>query len=136
LRHTPGHVIDLAPTLLEVAGGKRPETWDGKPVPPAPGKSLVPILAQDGAALHDSLWWLHEGNRALRAGDWKIVASGKDSPWELYDFRTDRSETRNLAAERPDKVRELAAAWTRQFEDYAALAARDAPPAERPRPKK
>ena len=125
LRHTPGHVIDLVPTILEVAGGKRSEPRGGQPVPPAPGKSLVPLFAKDGTVTHDSLWWLHEGNRALRAGDWKIVAAGKDSPWELYDLSTDRSETKDLAADRPDKVRPLAAIWTRQFEDYAVLAAKD-----------
>jgi arylsulfatase len=134
LRHTPGHVIDLVPTILEAAGGKRFETWEGQPVPPAPGKSLVSLFAKDGAVTHDSLWWLHEGNRALRAGRWKIVAAGKDSPWELYDLSSERSETRNLAADRPDRVRELAAIWTRQFEDYAALAARDVPPASKIKP--
>jgi arylsulfatase len=129
LRRTPGHVIDLVPTVLEVAGGKRAETWDGRPVPPAPGKSLVPLFARDGTVAHDSLWWLHEGNRALRVGNWKIVAAGKDSPWELYDLSSDRSEGKDLAKDRPEKVRELAARWTEQFEGYAALAARDLPPA-------
>jgi arylsulfatase len=128
LRHTPGHVIDLVPTVLEAAGGQRPERWGGQPVPPAPGKSLVPLFAKDGTAAHDSLWWLHEGNRALRAGDWKVVAAGKDSPWELYDLTSDRSETKNLARDRPDKVRELAAVWEKQFAAYAALAAQDLPP--------
>jgi arylsulfatase len=127
LRHTPGHVIDLVPTVLEAAGGKRFETWEGRPVPPAPGKSLVPAFARDVTVTRDSLWWLHEGNRALRVGDWKIVAAGKDSPWELYDLSSDRSETRNLAADRPEKVRELEALWTRQFEEYATLATKDAP---------
>jgi len=130
LRHTPGHLIDFVPTILEVAGGKRPEQWDGKPVPTPPGKSLVPVFAKDGTVTHDSLWWLHEGNRALRVGDWKIVAAGKDSPWELYDLAADRSETKNLAAEKPEKVRELAAMWTKQWDEYAALAAKDAPPAK------
>lgn len=136
LRHTPGHVIDFVPTVLEAAGGKRLQTWAGRPIPPAPGKSLVPLFAKDGTVAHDSLWWLHEGNRALRGGDWKIVAAGKDSPWELYDVRADRSETRNLAADRPDQVRRLAAIWTQQFESYAALAAQDAPPMPKPQPKK
>jgi arylsulfatase len=128
LRHTSGHVIDLVPTILEAAGGRRLERWQGRPVPPAPGKSLVPLFARDGTVAHESLWWLHEGNRALRAGNWKIVAAGKDSPWELYDLTSDRSETRNLGRDRPEKVRELAANWSRQYAEYSALAAQDLPP--------
>jgi arylsulfatase len=131
LRHAPGHVIDLVPTVLEVAGGKRPDRWEGKPVPPAPGKSLVPLFAKDAVIERGSLWWLHEGNRALRAGDWKIVAAGKDSPWELYDLSSDRSEGKNLAEAKPQKVRELAARWAEQFEEYCALAGRDLPPESR-----
>jgi arylsulfatase len=136
LRHTPGHVIDFVPTILEVAGGKRPVQVDGKPVPPAPGKSLVPVFAKDGAVKHDSLWWLHEGNRALRVGDWKIVAAGKDGPWELYDLSTDRAESKNLANEKPEKVREMAAIWTKEYEAYAALAKKEAPSEGKTKPKK
>ena len=119
------------PTILEV--GRRQaarEVGRASRCPPAPGKSLVPAFAKDGTVTRDSLWWLHEGNRALRVGDWKIVAAGKDSPWELYDLAADRSETKDLAQDKPEKVRELAALWTKQFEEYAALAAKDAPPAK------
>ncbi|MBX7104477.1 MAG: arylsulfatase [Gemmataceae bacterium] len=126
-RHTPGHVIDIVPTILDAAGCKPVATWHVQPVPPAPGKSLLPLFAKDGSVPRDSLWWLHEGNRALRVGDWKIVAAGKDSPWELYDLSSDRSESRNLAREKPDKVRELAALWTKQFQEYTALATKDIP---------
>ena len=136
VRHTPGHVIDVVPTILNAAGGQAPDQWDGKPVPPAPGKSLLPVFAKDGTVTHDSLWWLHEGNRALRVGDWKIVAAGKDSPWELYDLKADRCETNNLARQMPEKVRELAAMWTRQTAEYAALAAKDLPPGAKVRLKK
>jgi arylsulfatase A-like enzyme len=136
LRHTPGHVIDLVPTILDAAGGRVPDRWDGRPVPAAPGKSLVPAFARDGAVPRDSLWWLHEGNRAVRVGDWKLVAAGKDSPWELYDLKADRCETKDLARDKPEKVRELAAVWTRQFDESAALAARDLPPAAKVPPKK
>jgi len=125
MRHTPGHIIDLVPTILEAAGGKRFETWQDQPVPAPPGKSLLPVFAKDRGSLHDSLWWLHEGNRALHVGNWKIVAAGKETPWELYDMTSDRSESSNLAEEKPEKVRELAAIWTREFEEYAALAAKD-----------
>ena len=81
-------------------------------------------FAHDGTVLHDSLWWLHEGNRALRAGDWKIVAT-KDSAWELYDLSTDRAETKNLAAEKPEKVRELAALWEQQTQEISKTASRE-----------
>lgn len=127
LRTTPAHVVDLLPTLLEVAGSTRPEIWKGQPVPPPPGRSLVPLFTKDGAISHQTLWWLHEGNRALRAGNWKIVAAGTDSPWELYDLTRDRSEMKNLAATMPDTVRELAAEWQRQTEEYFALARQDLP---------
>jgi len=134
LRHTPAHLIDLAPTLLELAGGKRPATLEGQPVPPPPGRSLASLFAKDGTVKHDSLWWLHEGNRALRVGDWKIVSAGKDGDWELYDLASDRSEARNLAAAMPEKVRELAESWSRQTEAYFALArATTATPESKPK---
>jgi arylsulfatase len=127
LRHAPAHVIDLVPTILEVAGGKAPEALDGRPVPPAPGRSMRPLFEKDGPSPNESLWWLHEGNRALRSGPWKIVASGKDAPWELYDLSSDRSESRDLAERMPDKVRELEAAWKKQTEASFDLARKDLP---------
>jgi arylsulfatase len=136
LRHAPGHVMDLAPTILELAGGKWPEKREGQPAPPAPGKSLVSVFARDIPIERDSIWWLHEGNRALLAGNWKIVAAGKNSPWELYDLTSDRSETKNLAKEKPDKVRELAAIWRKQFDKYVGLAKKDLPPGSKSKPKK
>ena len=102
----------------------------------ASGKSLIPLFAKDGTVNHDSIWWLHEGNRALRVGNWKIVAAGKESPWELYDLSTDRSESKNLAKEKPEKVTELAAIWKKQLEEYTALASKDLPPEAKNNPKK
>jgi arylsulfatase len=130
LRHDPGHLIDLAPTILEAAGGRWPSTFAGRPLPPPPGKSLLPALAKDGSVAHDYLWWYHIGNRAIRMGDWKLVAA-KDSPRELYDLRTDRSESQNLAAQEPDKVRELEESWTRHLEEFRRLALEDLPPEPR-----
>jgi arylsulfatase len=127
LRHTPGHVIDLVPTILDAVGGKRLETWQGQPVPTPPGKSLVPLFAKDSTVKRDFLWWFHEDNRALLVGDWKIVAAGKESPWELYDLRSDRSESKNLASEKPDKVRDMAAVWAEQLSQYTTLAGKDLP---------
>lgn len=126
-RHDPGHLIDLAPTILELAGGRWPDTLHGKPVPPPPGKSLVRAFAQDGSVTRDYLWWYHIGNRAIRVGDWKLVAADS-APWELYDLNNDRCESKNLAAEHPDKVAQLQQQWTRHMEEFRALAMQDLPP--------
>ena len=132
LRHDPGHLIDIVPTVLELVGGQRIETWKGMTVPPAPGQSLVPTLVKDGSVSRECLWWQHEGNRALRVGDWKIVAAGAQADWELYNLKADRSESNNLAAAEPSRVRDLVQIWTRNFDAFRKLASQDLP-AEQPR---
>jgi arylsulfatase A-like enzyme len=124
LRHNPGHLIDLAPTILELAGGQWPATLDDQPVPPPPGRSLVPAFTRDGSVTRDYLWWFHDGNRAIRMGDWKLVANHQ-GPWELYNLRSDRIESRNLAGNHSDKVRELEQAWARHAEEFRVLATAD-----------
>jgi arylsulfatase A-like enzyme len=121
LRQTPAHVIDVVPTILEVSGIQKPTQWAGETIPPAPGRSLVPAFASDVTVNRNCLWWLHEGNRAIRVGDWKLVAA-KGDPWELYDLRSDRAESNNLAGKRPEKARELEARWTRELEAISRLA--------------
>jgi arylsulfatase len=76
---------------------------------------------------HDDLWWQHEGNRAVRIGDWKLVAAGKDAEWELYNLATDRAESKDLAASMPEKVAELRTRWEQRFEEFGNLARQDAP---------
>jgi arylsulfatase A-like enzyme len=132
LRRNPGHIADLAPTILELAGGQWPRICAGKPVPSPHGKSLVPAFTHDGAAKHDYFWWYHVGNRALRVGDWKIVAC-TDGPWELYNLREDRSETQNLAAAQPERVRELQRLWTQCAEKFRALAQPEPSAASKPK---
>ena len=132
LRHTPAHVIDIVPTVLELAGIQKSKVWKGEPIPEAPGRSLVPALAKDEVVTRDSLWWLHEGHRAIRVGDWKLVAAEGD-PWELYDLKTDRAEQQNLAAKMPDKVKELAQTWQRQTDSFTELAKKTL--ADQPKPR-
>ncbi len=127
LRENPGHMIDIVPTLLELTGATRPATVAGLPVPPLPGKSLVPVFAKDNTVTHDFFWFDHDGNRAIRIGDWKLVAD-HTKPWELFDLSKDRSESKNLAADYPEKVKAMEQAWLQHGEELHALAMQDLPP--------
>jgi arylsulfatase A-like enzyme len=104
-----GHVVDFMPTLLELAGVEYPQTFKGRALTPPAGRSLAPVF-QGRRLGARTVAWEHEGNRAVRVGDWKLVASFRGE-WELYDLSADRTETHDLAARRPEKVRELAALW-------------------------
>lgn len=122
LRHAPGHVIDIVPTLLALVGIDGTENRMG---PPRPGRNLAPVFQNDSAIERDCLWWLHEGNRAIRVGDWKLVAAGSDRPWELYDFRTDRSESKNLTDRYPELVKKLEDLWTQKLAAFRIDATRE-----------
>lgn len=113
LRRDPGHVIDFVPTLLDLAGGRASNTWNGVAAPALPGRSLVPAFAHDGAVEHEFLFFQHEGNRALRLGNWKLVSAREnENQWELYDLAKDRSEMNNLAAQQLDRARRMETRWT------------------------
>ncbi len=119
LRHAPAHIIDFVPTVLELAGVSSPENWNGQTRPALPGKSLVPLLKRDDALPRDALYWHHEGNRALRMGDWKLVSESESAgQWELYNLKRDRIESRNLAASHPERVRQISAAWQQMDEEF------------------
>jgi arylsulfatase A-like enzyme len=119
LCRTPAHVIDLAPTILELAGVPWPERHAGWRRPPTPGRSLVPALRADVTIAREHLYWHHEENRALRVGDWKIVSERESGGvWELYNLAGDRIESKNLAAVEPERLRELTGLWERLDAQY------------------
>ncbi len=119
LRRAPAHVIDFVPTVLELAGLSSPEIWSGQARPTLPGKSLVPLLKREAAIPRDAMYWQHEGNRALRVGDWKLVSESESaSRWELYDLKRDRIESNNLAASQPERVQQMSAVWQRMDEEF------------------
>ena len=130
LRTAPGHVIDLAPTLVELAGLEPPRARGARPE--WPGASLVSTLLEDAPRPADELWFLHDESRAIRRGSHKLVAA-RGEPWQLYDLERDPTETRDLAREEPELVRELRARWHRRDDEYAAQAAKlgNAPAAQR-----
>lgn len=126
LRKNPGHLVDIVPTVMDVAGGTIPSTWNGLDAPAPSGKSLAPAFTEDGTVKHEAIWWYHEGNRALRMGDWKLVAA-KGTDWELYDLSQDRGETTNLAAQYPEKVQQMEAAWQERYEETLKWARKGLP---------
>ncbi|MEO0447669.1 MAG: sulfatase-like hydrolase/transferase, partial [Verrucomicrobiota bacterium] len=108
---TPGHLIDLMATAVDLGGANYPETnADGESIVPMEGTSLRPLFS-GGTLPERTLYWEHEGNRAIRQGDWKLVAKGAKGAWELYDLSKDRSEVNNLAAQEPERVATMQAAW-------------------------
>ena len=112
----PGHIIDLMATCLDVAGVEYPKTYQGREITPLEGQSLVPIFRGGRRQTHDALFWEHEGNRAVRQGNWKLVSRYPDT-WELYDMETDRTEMTDFAVKYPEKAGELLArydAWARR----------------------
>ncbi|MFM8931843.1 MAG: arylsulfatase [Gemmataceae bacterium] len=110
LRQQPGHLIDIMATVKDLTGAQYPAN-----ATPLVGKSLVNAFWNKPIE-REALYWEHEGNRAVRQGNWKLVAKHQGN-WELYDLATDRVEANNQAARHPEKVRELAAlyeAWAKR----------------------
>jgi len=117
-RHQVGHVIDLLPTCLELAGGEYPEKYQGNPILPREGISLVHSFNSDETE-ERLLFWEHQATRAVRMGDWKLVANSTPDvkpytgPWELYHIKSDRAESDDLSLRYPEKVREMDSIWNR-----------------------
>jgi arylsulfatase A-like enzyme len=111
------HVMDIAPTLLELAGVEHPSTYKGRELAPIQGKSWVGMLegkTQSPRTPDDWLGWELFGNRAIRQGDWKISwlfePLGTDD-WQLFNLSDDPGEEYDLSAEFPEKRTELIARW-------------------------
>lgn len=110
LEHQPGQLIDIMATCVDVAHASYPRTFRDESIKPMEGRSLVPAFTHQKIE-RDALYWEHEGNRAIRVGQWKLVAKGERGQWELYDMESDRTEMHDLAAAQPDRVKQLAAKW-------------------------
>jgi arylsulfatase A-like enzyme len=119
LRTQPGHLIDIMATCVDVAGARYPTESNGQTITPLEGRSLVPAFANQ--PLNRVLYWEHEGNRAVREGDWKLVAKGPAGKWELYNLATDRTEMHDLSAQHPDRVAALRTQWEAYAERTAVL---------------
>ncbi|WP_406355537.1 sulfatase [Streptomyces sp. NBC_00658] len=102
--HEPAFSPDWTATLLEL-GGARPD-----PAYPLDGTSLAGYLLRGEEVAERDLFWRVRGNRALRRGDWKYHQAS-DGVDHLYDLTADSREQADLAADRPELLAELKAAW-------------------------
>ena len=110
LCNLPGHIIDIMATCVDVADAKYPAEFKGQKIKPMEGKSLLPVFDNKPTEKR-ILFWEHEGNRAVRQGNWKLVAKGKTGPWELYNIADNRTETEDLAQKYPQRTEEMATLW-------------------------
>jgi arylsulfatase A-like enzyme len=114
LVHSPAHLIDLMPTFVEIAGAKYPEESKEHEIQPMEGESLVPHFSSSPnlplSLSHRLLFWEHEGNRAVRDGEWKLVGS-REGSWELYNIGADRTELNDLAGKEPKRFESLKSKW-------------------------
>jgi arylsulfatase A-like enzyme len=106
ITHEPGHIIDIMATCVDLAEAPYPKAI----IQPLEGVSLVPIF-KGGRLEERILYWEHEGNRAIRDGDWKLVAKGWSSPWELFNLKDDRTEMNNLVKQYPERAAAMEKRW-------------------------
>lgn len=117
------HVTDVFPTMLDYAQVKRPSVHNGKELHPLYGKSMKGMLSgteRQVRSAAEAVCFEMAGCRAVIKGTWKAVSLtppyGDGKQWKLYDLRTDPSEKKDRAADRPDILKDLTGEWER----YAA----------------
>jgi arylsulfatase len=110
LEHTPAHVADIHPTLLRLAGAAYPSDYQGKERLPLRGEDIWPVIQGRSKNSDRRMAWEHTGGRALREGDWKLVAEF-NKPWSLYNLADDRTELNDLAAAEPARTKQMVATW-------------------------
>lgn len=108
---SPAHLIDIMATCVELAGAKYPAELNGQRITPMEGISLTPTFTGKPLARTQPIFFEHEGNRAVRDGQWKLVAKGPAGDWELYDMTADRTETKNLIEQEPARAKQMIAQW-------------------------
>ncbi len=107
----PAHIIDIMATCIDLGGATFPEKFDGQTALRPEGESLRPLLTGQPFRRARPLFWEHEGNAAVRQGEWKITRLGYNASWELYNMLSDRTEQKDVAREFPDRAGAMAAQW-------------------------
>jgi len=109
IESAPAHLIDLMPTIVEASGAEYPSQFNARETLPMAGTSLVPALRGERMP-ERTLYFEHEGTRAVRQGRYKLTALRGES-WKLYDMERDRTELEDIADRQPRRVESLAKKW-------------------------
>jgi arylsulfatase A-like enzyme len=122
------HAIDLAATVLDIAGIEAPESFAGIEQIPMAGSSMTRTIEDPDAPSPRTVQYFEQmGHRGIYADGWKAVTwhmsstSFDDDNWELYYLPDDFSECHNLAEQRPDKLAEMIDLWWQEAEHYGVL---------------
>lgn len=110
-----GHLIDIYPTILELTGVSYPKEYANKQIKPLVGNSLTPYLIGKEDVKKDTLFFEWAGNKAVRAGNWKILSLNGSKDWKLFNILEDRGETKNIASNHPEIVNTL----NRSYKNWA-----------------
>jgi arylsulfatase A-like enzyme len=111
--------LDILPTMVAAAGASVDPAWK------LDGVNLLPYLTGEKSGRpHDTLYWRFGDQWAIRHGDWKlVVGNGGGKEPELYNLADDLSESKDLAADQPEKVKELQALWDKWNTEQAPASA-------------
>ena len=120
-------IMDLAPTFLDLAGSTYPSSYQGRPIAPYKGTSLLPFLNRKKNYVHNEdyvMGWELFGRCAVRKGKWKITKIeppfGK-GVFELFDMEKDPTESDDLARQYPDKYLEMLGHWKAYVKDNGVI---------------
>ncbi|NQZ76384.1 MAG: sulfatase-like hydrolase/transferase [Ekhidna sp.] len=126
--NTLGHISDIMPTVLELAGIDYPSTIGERDITPLAGRSFLNSFTNPEEKGRDTIFWEHEFHRAVRAGDWKLVSpykvKGKKkivNKWELYNLTEDPTEQNDLSNRFPNRVDEMSLAYENWRQKVGAL---------------
>ena len=113
---TPAHLIDVFPTLVDLAGTSIPEEYPQRELRPVSGVSLRPVFEGKKLNRPEPIHLQFSSDYGLRDGDWKVV-SFKGQEWELYNVANDRTENNNLAASEPERLAAMVEKWKNMSRD-------------------
>ncbi len=115
LNRTPSHIIDLVPTMMDIAGVGFPAEALAQGAIEPEGVTLRPLAVTRDAS-ERTFYWEHQTGRAIYRDGWKLVSYHADAPWELYHLEQDPFEQHDVSAVQPEHAKALREAWERWAE--------------------